>query len=47
MPIKVFVGLKAKMYAFITEDNQESKKAKSINKTDINKIWILQKCFVQ
>ena len=32
MPIEVFVGLKAKMYALITEGNQESKKAIGINK---------------
>ena len=30
MPIKGFVGLKSKMYTFITEDNHESKKAKGI-----------------
>ena len=30
MPIKSFVGLKSKMYTFITEDNHESKKAKGI-----------------
>ena len=32
VPIKGFVGLKSKMYTFITEDNHESKKAKGINK---------------
>ena len=32
VPIKGFVELKAKMYTFITEDNNESKKAKGINK---------------
>ena len=32
MPIKGLVGLKSKMYTFITEDNNESKKAKCIHK---------------
>ena len=34
MPIKVFVGLKSKIYTFITEDNHKSKKAKGVNKND-------------
>ena len=32
MPIKSFLGLKSQMYTFITKDNDESKKAKYINK---------------
>ena len=32
MPIKGFVGLKSKMYNFITDDNHESEKEKWINK---------------
>lgn len=32
MPIKNFLGLKSQMYTFITKDNDESKKAKYINK---------------
>ena len=32
VPMKGLVGLKYKMYTFITEDNYESKKANSINK---------------
>ena len=34
--LKHFVGLKSKMYIFITEYNKQSKKAKSINKNDVN-----------
>ena len=34
--IKSFVGLKPKMYTFTTEDNRESKRAKSINKHVVN-----------
>ena len=36
VPIKGFVGLKSKIYAFITEENYESKKAKSINKNAVD-----------
>ena len=32
LPIKGFVGLKSKMYNFITDDNCESEKEKGINK---------------
>ena len=32
LSIKDFVGLKCKIYTFITEDNRESEKAKSVNK---------------
>ena len=31
VPIKAFVGLKSKMYTFVTEENHESKKVKGIN----------------
>ena len=36
VPIKGFVGLKSKMYTFITEDNHESKKAKHVNKSVVD-----------
>ena len=34
--MKGFVGLKSKMYTFITENNHESKKARGINKNDVD-----------
>ena len=34
--IKGFVGLKSKMYAFITEDKNESKRAKHTNKNVVD-----------
>ena len=36
VPVKGFVGLKSKMYNFITEGNHESKKAKGINKNVVD-----------
>ena len=36
VPIKGFVGLKSKMYAFITEDKHESKRAKHTNKNVVD-----------
>ena len=35
-PIKDFVGLKSKMYTFITESNHESKKAKDLNENVVD-----------
>ena len=35
MPIKSFVGLKANMYTFITEDKDECKKVKTINNSSV------------
>ena len=35
-PIKGFVGLKSKMYTFITEGNHKSKKVKGIIKNVVN-----------
>ena len=32
VPWKYFVGLKAKIYTFLTEDNYESEKSKNISK---------------
>ena len=32
LSVKGFVGLKCKIYTFITEENRESEKAKSVNK---------------
>ena len=34
--IKSFVGLRSKMYNFITKDNHESEKAKGINKNFVD-----------
>ena len=48
--IKDFVGLKSKMYAFISEDNHESKKVKGIDKNVVNdelKYEDYKNCFVQ
>ena len=36
VPIKGFVGLKSKMYTFVTEENHESKKAKDINRNVVD-----------
>ena len=36
MLIKGFIELKYKIYTFITEDNDESKKAKGINKNVVD-----------
>ena len=36
VPIKVFVGLTSKMYAFIKEDKHESKRAKHTNKNVVD-----------
>ena len=36
VPIKGFVGLRSKLYTFITEDTRESKKAKTINKNAVD-----------
>ena len=36
LPIKGFLGLKSKSYTFITEENHETKKAKTINKAVAN-----------
>ena len=33
--IKEFVGLKAKMYSFLVEDNREYKKAKVVNRNAV------------
>ena len=45
MLIKGFVGLKSKMYTFITENNHESTKVKGINKNAVDDE--LKKCFFQ
>ena len=36
LPIKGFIGLKSKLYTFITEENHETKKSKAINKAVAN-----------
>ena len=36
VPIKGFAKLKSKMYAFVAEDNHESKKSKHTNKKAID-----------
>ena len=44
MSIKYFVGLKSKIYTFITEDNHKSNKAKSIHSigfTELIKFYYL------
>ena len=35
VPIEGFVGLKSRMYTFITENNHESKNVNGINKTSL------------
>ena len=36
VPLKGFVGLKAKVYTFIAKENHECKKAKGINKNVVD-----------
>ena len=36
--IEEFVGLKAKMYSFLVDDNSEHKKAKGMNKTVVTTV---------